>query len=168
MTEQVPPQPRVKLYCRADAGPAARRRQRTVRDRLATLAERGDVAGVEVETWPRAVPLADPLDPQADALEAYVRVEAWADREGVSLSPFFDRRDRYTLEDPSAATRECLLPVVALTLHEDGEVVAAYPHTADGDHREVDDALAALESAGPSAGAETGTDAGKERRGIAD
>jgi hypothetical protein len=70
----------------------------------------------------------------------------------MSLSPFFDRRERYTLDDPSAATVECLLPVVALTVHEGDGVVAAYPHSADGDHRAVDDALATLESGrdGPS------------------
>jgi len=95
--------------------------------------------------------------------------EARADRAGVSLSPFFDRRERYTLDDPSAAARECLLPVVALTVHDGGEVVAAYPHTADGDHREVDDALAVLASGGgPTVDTGMGTGAGGERRGTAD
>jgi hypothetical protein len=159
----------VVLSDRRDAGPAARRRQRTVRDRLTSLLDRGDVADVEAETWPRAVPLADPLGTHARAREAYATFESWAERAGVSLSPFFDRRERYTLEDPSAATRECLLPVVALTLHDGEEVVAAYPHTADGDRREVDDALATPESAsGPSAGVETGTGSRTDPRVTAD
>jgi hypothetical protein len=158
MTRHLPRHPRVKLYCRADAAPPARRRQRSVRDRLSALARAGRVAAVEVETWPRAVPLSgtDPLDPHADARDAYATFEAWADRTGASLSPFFGRRERYILDDPSAATPECLLPVVGLTVHDGEEVVAAYPHTADGDHREVDDALAALESdpVGPSVDAQ--------------
>ncbi|PSQ12295.1 hypothetical protein BRC93_02575 [Halobacteriales archaeon QS_5_70_15] len=69
------------LYCRTDATPA-RRRQRTVRDRLTNLLDRGDVADVEAETWPRAVPLADPLDPHARAREAYATFESWAERAG--------------------------------------------------------------------------------------
>ena len=157
----------MKLYCRADASPPARRRQRAVRDRLSALAEAGHLAGVEVATWPAAVPLSGSasLDPHADAREAYAEFEAWAERTGASLSPFFERRERATLDDPSAATEECLLPVVALAVLEDDGVVAAYPHTADGDHRDVDDALAALESGvGPTVGA----DSGSGERGAAD
>jgi hypothetical protein len=156
----------VKLYCRVDAAPPARRRQRTVRDRLSALADAGRLADVEVETWPKSVPLSGSgPDLHADAREAYRRFESWAERTGVSLSPFFDRRERYTLDDPSAATVECLLPVVALAIHECDEVVAAYPHTAGGDHRGVDDALATLESGGD--GPSVDTDAGPEV-GVAD
>lgn len=160
MARPTPRHPRVKLYCRADASPAARRRQRTVRDRLSALAEAGRIAGVEVATWPRAVPLSgsDPLDPHADAREAYDEFEAWAERAGASLSPFFQRRERYTLDDPSDVTEECLLPVLALAVREGDEVVGAYPHAADGDHRGIDEALAALESgSGPTVQAGTGT-----------
>lgn len=150
--------PRVNLYCRADAAFPARRHQRTVRERLGTLVESGVVAGVEVETWPTAVPLDgdDTLDPHADAREAYETFEAWAEEADASLSPFFECREHYTLEDPSSSTRECLLPVVALIVHEDGEVVAAYPHVVDGEPRDVDDALETLESSGigPSVEAE--------------
>lgn len=92
--------------------------------------------------------------PRHPRVKLYCRADA-----GVSLAPSFDRRERYTLADPSATNRECLLPVVALTLHEDGEVVAAYPHTAGDDHRGVDEALALLESGdGPTVDAEPGAD----------
>lgn len=167
MRGRIPEHPRVTLYCRADAAPPARRRQRTVRDRLATLAARGAVAGVEVETWPESVPLAgrDALDLHADVREAYEGFEAWAERAGVSLAPFFDRRERYTLDDPSDVTRECLLPVVALTVHGGEGVVAAYPHTDDGDPRGVDEALALLEAEG-GPGVEASADEGQ--RGTAD
>lgn len=167
MTQRIPEHPEVRLYCRADAAQPARRRQRTVRDRLTALAAEGEVADVEAETWPRAVPLSgtDVLDPHADARAAYATFEEWAERAGVSLAPFFDRRERYTLEDPSDATLECLLPVVALTVHDGEEVVAAYPHTDDGGPRGVDAALTLLEAeAGPRV--EAGTD--EARHGAAD
>ena len=45
-------------------------------------------------------------------------------------------------------TLECLLPVVALSVRDGEEVVAAYPHTDDGDPREVDEALVLLGSGG--------------------
>ena len=167
MVGRTPERPQVTLYCRADAAPPARRRQRTVRDRLAALAAEGAVAGVETEIWPRAVPLSrgGVLDPYADAREAYATFEAWADRAGVSLAPSFDRRERYTVADPSDTTRECLLPVVALTVNDGDEVIAAYPHTDGDDHRGVDEALALLGSEdGPSV--EAG--AGELRQGAAD
>jgi hypothetical protein len=167
MVGRTPEHPQVRLYCRADAAPPARRRQRTVRDRLATLVAEGAIAGVETETWPRAVPLSDgdALDPHVDAREAYATFEAWAERAGVSLAPSFDRRERYTVADHSDATRECLLPVVALAVRDGGRVVAAYPHTDGGDHWGVDEGLALLGSGG---GPSVEAGEGELRQGVAD
>ena len=151
MSARFPTDPRVHLYCRADPAPPARRRQRAVRDRLATLVDRGDVESVEARTWPASLPDESEgtdraLDPAAPARSAYREFVDWAAEAGASLAPFFDERERYTLDDPGAATREVVLPVVGLTVRDGERVVAAYPHTADGEPREVDDALAVLES----------------------
>lgn len=53
MTDRIPEHPQVRLFCRADAVGPARRRQRTVRERLSTLLESGTGPTVEAEAGSR-------------------------------------------------------------------------------------------------------------------
>lgn len=136
----------VTLYLRASPATPARERQRTVRARFERLADDGRVGDATVERWSRAVPLAD--SPPAPDHE----FRAWAEETGVSLSPFFDVREEYTLATDSLGVREVLVrPVMCLTVRVGGDLRAVYPHD-DGDRvLSLTDGLDALDSEATSA-----------------
>lgn len=122
----------VDLYLRDEVTPAVAKQQQRVRSRLEGTVGSGSLA---VHEHPRRVPADDdwPLyDRYADAC-------AWAADAEVSLSPFFERRESY---DPDAGrVREMVtLPVLWLTLSEDTDVRATYPHV-NGEVETVSDAV---------------------------
>lgn len=126
---------RVDLYLRDEASPAVTEQQRRVHSRLE---DRFESTILAVHRHPRRVPAAED-----DALYCeYTDVRAWADSVGVSLSPFFQRRQSY---DPSAGrVREMVtLPVLWLTVSEKSQVRGTYPHV-DGEVATVSEAVADL------------------------
>lgn len=128
---------RVDLYLRDETSPAVTDQQRRVRSRLE---DRLGAADVAVEGHSKRVPADEDDD---DALYAtYADVRAWADDAGVSLSPFFQRRESY---DPTVQrVREMVtLPVLWLTVSERSAIRATYPHV-DGEVATVSDAVADL------------------------
>ncbi|QLD87994.1 hypothetical protein HWV07_02650 [Natronomonas salina] len=123
---------RVDLYLRDETSPAVADQQRRARSRLE---DRLGAADVAVEEHSKRVPADD-----EDALySTYADVRAWADDAGVSLSPFFQRRESY---DPTAQqVREMVtLPVLWLTVSERSALLATYPHV-DGAVATVSDAV---------------------------
>ena len=126
---------RVDLYLRQGASPAVTEQQRRVRSRLEASLGSGTLS---VREHPRRVPATD----DSPVYERFGEVRAWAREAGVSLSPFFERRESY---DPAAGgVREMVtLPVLWLTLSEGSSVRATYPHV-DGEVETVSDAVSAL------------------------
>lgn len=114
---------RVDLYLRDGATPAVTEQQRRVRSRL----EDGlGASALSVAAHPRRIPVAD----DGQLYERYAAAREWAGEIGVSLSPFFERREAY---DPGAETvREMVtLPVLWLTVSDGAAVRATYPHVDD-------------------------------------
>lgn len=114
---------RVDLYLRERATPAVAEQQRHVRSRL----EGGlGSAALSVREHPRRIP----ADDDGPLRDRYASVREWASETGVSLSPFFERREAY---DPGAGTvREMVtLPVLWLTVSDGAALRATYPHVDD-------------------------------------
>lgn len=111
---------RVDLYLRKEVSPAVTRQQQRVRSQL----EGGlPPEAIAVHEHPKRVPAAD----DSPLFDHYTDVRAWASDAGVSLSPFFERREAY--DTTADSVREMVtLPVLWLTLSEDAAVRATYPH----------------------------------------
>lgn len=133
----------------------------TVVQTLRTYDDRDIVDTVQIETWPDEVPLADDQTAQS-IVEQYDRFTTWADREGVSLEPAFETRDRTTLVSETAET-VLRLPVVCLAIHLDDELSSVVPHRTSTTTYTVEEALADIEQVAPKdlSLADRGHDAGQ-------
>jgi hypothetical protein len=110
------------------------------------------VEAVTVDVWGESVALdtaAAETRRGREILGLVADCRAWADRAGVSLSPFFETRERTTRlrEERYTAMR---LPIRALVERRDGEITHVTPHDAPGGTVTVDDRLSEL--AGGAAG----------------
>ena len=120
---------RARLHVRETLpGPVRGRRDR-VADRLAALVAEGSLAGYDVVPWDKRIPCDGSGDP--DTRDRYLAFSEWADERGVSLAPFFETRECYSWETGKRGTW-VVMPALCLSVHEDGELTAVYPHT-DGD-----------------------------------
>ena len=82
----------MELYLRGDTY-GTYDRQKSVLDRVRDLAEEGVVADAEVDTsWQRI--RTPELDCSDAALDTYEEFRAWAEENGYSLEPAFERRRR--------------------------------------------------------------------------
>lgn len=129
-----------QLFLREDVPAHAARHQQSLVDRL-----RGSVDRVTVTTWPKRVRRWS----DGDVLERYDEFASWADDNDTDLSPFFGSRGVYSFED-GRQFDALVLPVCCLAIYDGEELDAVYPHTADGTHHSVEDALGALAGADSS------------------
>lgn len=113
-------------------------------DRLSTLRSAGSIAAYEVETWPDEVAISDHTR-HSRVVETYERFRAWAEDNGVSLTPPFDRRTVTTLV---GRTEEVLrLPVMCLAVYDD-DLCGVYPCNSGDRTWTVTDYVDAYEAAG--------------------
>jgi len=136
---------RVELYTRRSLHDAAARRRVEVAGRLNRLATAGHVSGVEIDTWQKKVP----LDGSSRERDLYEGFADWADEAGVSLEPFFDTRECYSM-DTGQCRERLVLPVLCLAVYRGDELRSVYPHSTGTGSRSVLDCLQALESARPA------------------
>lgn len=139
--------PEVTMYLRSLASTGADHRQRELIERLQTMERTGDIAEFEVEIWGEKIP----CDPQTlvgrSTLEKIERLEAWSDRVGASLAPFFETRASGSLltED---STR-CIVPPTCCIVERDGETIHhVAPCIDDGTVQTVADRLNIVEGDG--------------------
>jgi len=131
--------------------PASGRRER-IEGRLADLSSAGVIAAFDGDTWPKRVP----CDGSAEASirDRYLAFTAWAERNGVRLTPFFGTRECYCMETGERG-EWLVLPALCLAVYEDGDLTAVFPH-ADGDtYRSVASGLRFLERATDPHGADS-------------
>lgn len=130
----------LEVCVRASAPGPARRRQRELIDRARRLEAEGCVDGVEVRTWNRQVSVIEGSgDAPPAAVRTYERLSEFARRRGLSLSPAFEDRHEN-------GTRRVVLPLVCLAVKRDGELVAVFPCSDEGEHHSVADGFAAVEA----------------------
>jgi len=136
----------VTLHLRASAPAAATRRQRTVLDRLRSLATDGVVPDLRVERWSSRVTVSDGDDGERGPVALYEEFETAADRADARLEPFFETREAVggLLSAGPPTDRVIVFPVVCLTVRRDGDLTGLYPCWKDGTHYSVEDALDAL------------------------
>jgi hypothetical protein len=120
-----------ELFLREDVPAHAARHQQSLIDRLEGLDDR-----VAITEWPKRVRRWS----DGDVLDRYDEFAAWADEAGVDLSPFFGSRGVYSFED-GRQFDALVLPVCCLAVYHGDELEAVYPHSADGTHYSVEDAL---------------------------
>ena len=120
-----------ELYLREEVPAHAARHQQSLVDRLESLADQ-----VTVTEWPKRVRRWS----DGDVLDRYDEFATWADESGADLSPFFGSRGAYSFED-GRQFDALVLPVCCLAVYDGDDLDAVYPHTADGTHHSVEDAL---------------------------
>jgi len=120
---------RARLHVRETLpGPVRGRRDKVV-DRLAALVAGGSLAGYDVVPWDKRIPCDGSGDPETR--DHYLAFSEWADEHGVGLTPFFETRECYSWETGERGTW-VVMPALCLSVYEDDELTAVYPHT-DGD-----------------------------------
>lgn len=133
---------RVELFGRESLPKPAAGRHERVASRLDALASAGAIGSVEVRRWPKRLPCDGSAD--ASVRDQYLAYVAWAEENGVSLTPFFNTRECYSMETGERG-QWVVLPALCLAVYEDGDLSAVYPH-ADGDtYRSVASGLRSLE-----------------------
>lgn len=125
-----------ELYLREDVPAHAARHQQSQVDRLEGLTDR-----VTVTRWPKRVRRWS----DGEVLDRYDEFAAWADETGADLSPFFGSRGVYSFED-GRQFDALVLPVSCLAVYDGDDLAAVYPHTTDGTHYSVEDALDDLDT----------------------
>lgn len=117
------------LYTRGALPRPAMAQRNAVVEELDALVADGALSAVDVVNWAKRVPV------DAKGTREHVLVEAfreWAEGEGVSLAPCFETRECYGVRSGEIRT-ELVLPVLCLTVFEDGELVEVAPReTRDG------------------------------------
>jgi len=114
-------------------------------DRVSALASGGGLDDFDVQTWPDKVVYSGHTQ-RSDIVETYETVSAWADEHDRAVEPPFERQ---TVTSLVGRTEEILtLPVLCLTVYEDGELRGVFPNQ-DGDRTcGIMDFLDAYESTG--------------------
>lgn len=133
---------RCEVYLRNDTYGTYEAQQSVIR-RVESLADRGvfDEAGVESEWASVHIKQGEDKD---DALATVEEFEDWADENGFSLAPAFQRRERYVTG--TTARREAVVfPVVALAVYEGTELRAVLPSSDEFGHYTVHEALEGFE-----------------------
>lgn len=108
---------------------------------LRTCEQEGVVDGLVLRSWPEAVRL-DAETPHWEVVERFEEFEQWADRRGVSVRPPFEVRSGVSL---TGEHRERLVtPLVCLALYDEGRLLGVYPHSADEETYNIEDAIATV------------------------
>ena len=138
---------RARLYVRETLPAPVRGRRERVTDRLSALVADGALARYDVDVWDKRIPADGSGDPETQ--DAYLACSTWAAEAGVSLSPFFETRECYSWQTGERGTW-VVLPALCLSVYEDDELVAVYPHR-DGDtYESVWSGIDSLETADDS------------------
>jgi hypothetical protein len=145
MTAHATPTRRVELYLRGDTYGTYDRQGEVLR-RVDTLADSGVVSEASVEaSWARIrTPEQDTRD---GALLTYEEFSEWADANGYSLEPAFQRRQRSYI-GTDTVHEVVVFPMASLAVYDDETLQAVFPCSSeDGSvHYAVQDALEAFEA----------------------
>ncbi|WP_255198782.1 HTH domain-containing protein [Halorarius litoreus] len=112
-------------------------RRRAVVARLEELQSNGWLDRFSVRTWPSRVTLEGPNE---DVVSVVHRLERWADEAGVSLGPCFEWRE-YDCTFTDESGELVSLPVVALAVYEDDDLVDVAPRVETSTVVTVDELL---------------------------
>jgi len=113
----------------------------TVIDQFTELATAGTIDGFDIRTWPEEVPVSEGSE-HSEVLETVDRFKQWATERGFRLRPSFETRTSALLVGGS--TEVLRLPMIAVAVYSDDDLVGVYPCTDDGTTWSVTDCIDAL------------------------
>lgn len=133
---------RAELYLRGDVHGVFDAQQQVV-NRVERLAANGAFSdSIVAGRWERC--RTRPEEWRSGALETYEEFRSWAERNGFSLAPAFQRRTR-TFVGMDDVEEVVVFPAVALAIYEADELEAVFPCTDQDRVYTVEDALEAFE-----------------------
>lgn len=113
-------------------------------DTLQRLESAGHIAALSMHTWPESITLSEQT-PYSNAINAFERIEAWADEHGMSIRPPFSVRT--TTSTFTNETRTKLrTPVICLAVYDGEQLATVFPHSRGDDQYSVTDGIAALKT----------------------
>lgn len=135
---------RIELFLRTSAPAALVEPLRETVARARRLEERDMADDVRVTSWSAVRPALEELSDSGPSVSRTVDAfESWADREGYSLRPAFDRCETTSMLGRPAA--QIQVPTVCIAVYEGDDLQCVAP-CSDGDRTyTVEDCLAALE-----------------------
>ena len=101
----------------------------TAIDQFTELAATGVIDDFDIQTWPEEIPVSQ-RNEHGEVLATVDRYEQWATERGLSLRPPFETRTSSLLVGGS--TEVLRLPMIAVAVYADDDLVGVYPCT-DGD-----------------------------------
>ncbi len=131
-------------------------------DRLRRLEGDGEITALRVETWGRQCETDAVASADTAVASTVAEFRSWADRNGYTLRPAFDRRDVSSMVARTSRS-ELVVPMICLAVYEDDELQCVAPCSDGDDVFTAADCLAALESDAPDP-----IEASFERDGAAD
>lgn len=128
------------MYLRSLPSTGVDQPQREHIERLQTMEQAGAIAGFEVEVWGEKIPR-DPQTSVGRAMLDRIRTfEAWSDRTGTSLAPFFETHTAGSLLTDD--TTSYIVPPVCCLVERDGDTIHQIaPCSNDGTVQTVADRL---------------------------
>lgn len=123
---------RIALWLRDGTGHTVRDVQTQYREQATALESTPRVGEVTVRRWPTRLFRDDDGPSVSDTVHRAVReMETWADENGYSLAPAFQRR---VVRSPLSGHRreELTLPIVCLAVHDDAGLAGVAPTRRDG------------------------------------
>lgn len=136
---------RVEFYTRSYMPEGAEDTQQRVLDRLDRLSERGVLDDWECHVWGKRVCTSGPGTFGHEAIETVGQFRAWAERNGVSILPFFDERTQHS-QITGEEYSEIVFPVMCAALYRGDKLAGVYPHADDDSVVTIPDFLASLSS----------------------
>lgn len=134
----------VELFVSSLAPKGAHKRQQAVLDRLERLQQDGRIEAITCTVWgDRICPETAPrITNGLNALRDIGRLQQWADRRDVSLTPFFNERTVESMNDESY--RVIVPPILCLAISKDDNLWGIFPSLKDGQPLSAMDGLDAL------------------------
>jgi hypothetical protein len=118
--------------------------QTEVVDRLRTLAEDGPIVELDVGVWDGPVGITQTEHRDSEGTrETVAEFERWADEQGCTLRPAFER---HAVESTNDGEGRIVTPLITLAVYDEGRLRAVYPHIGGEDVRTIHDGVEALES----------------------
>lgn len=133
---------RAELYLRNDTYGTYHVQQRVL-TRIKSLADEGVFNEAGLEATVEGVTISE-ADSREEAVKTYAEFTNWADANGFSLEPAFDRRRRFT-PGKTELCEAVIFPVVSLAIYEGDRLRAVLPATDEYAHYTVHEALEGFE-----------------------
>lgn len=109
---------------------------------LKQLASTDHIDDLSLHAWPETITLSEET-PYSDAVDAFERMEAWADEHDISIRPPFTVRT--TTSTITGETRTKLrTPLMCLTVYVGEQLANVFPHSRGDNQYTVTDAIAGL------------------------